>query len=264
MNGPVIQSVSPAPGETDVVLGRPITILFDQPIDPASVSSATFSLQGPGQTDVVASDGSIISGVTAATGREYILGSFAFPAPESGDTFQQDQKLLFTPAAVLRTNVTYTVLIVGATSLLAKNYVRNPIGEAMTQSYRFTFTTGSINQVVTPPGAPVTVLNAWEKPVLDPSQIQVRPRPIVGNDLTQQIQLIFPAPVDSTSFDPANLLVALEPLLGDPSIVVDSVQSQIVIAGNIITITLGGPPAPKTWDTLPGTWDQQTGTWNTP
>ena len=244
MSAPIVQSTSPAPSTTDVVLGCNIEILFDQPVDPASISTATFSLQGPPQTDVVAADGAILSVVTQPTGREYILGSFGFPAPGVGDTFLQNQKLAFTPAAALRAGVTYTVLLVGATSQLAKSYIRNVGGEPMAHSYRFTFTTGSLNQTLSPPAAPlpVSVLNAWEKPTLDPSQIRIIPRKVTGNDLTQQILLVFPAPIDPASFNTSDLLVSLEPLLNDPSIEVGALAATVAISGNTITVTTGIPP----------------------
>jgi len=243
MSAPLIQSTAPAPGETDVVLGRAIIILFDQPVNPQSLSSATFSLQGPGQTAIVASDGSIISDVTAPTGREYITGTFTFPAPGPTDTFLQNQQLIFTPAATLRAGVIYTVLLVGATSVLATTYIKNPAGEAMAESYKFTFTTGTINESVTPPTSPVAQLNPWELPVLDPSQIQVSPKAAIGNNLST-VTLTFPAPIDPNSFSPSDLLVALEPLLGDPSIIVDPASASINIAGNTMTITISTPVNP--------------------
>jgi len=39
-------SVEPANNDTDVVLGTPIIVTFDQEIDPTSISETTFSLTG--------------------------------------------------------------------------------------------------------------------------------------------------------------------------------------------------------------------------
>ncbi len=38
MSAPTVVSVSPANNEADVILGTQITVTFDQPIDPATVS----------------------------------------------------------------------------------------------------------------------------------------------------------------------------------------------------------------------------------
>ena len=38
MSAPTVVSVSPANNDTDVILGTQITVTFDQPIDPATVS----------------------------------------------------------------------------------------------------------------------------------------------------------------------------------------------------------------------------------
>ena len=48
MSPPVVVSVEPSNLETDVILGIPIIISFDQVIDPTTVNDATFALTGPG------------------------------------------------------------------------------------------------------------------------------------------------------------------------------------------------------------------------
>jgi hypothetical protein len=227
MSAPVIVSTSPAAGEADVVLGRPVEIVFDQPVDPATVTAATFSLMGPGQTAVVDADEIIVKNAQPQTGREYIPGRFSFPAPE---------RLLFTPERPLRPNVEYTVLIVGKGSLLAKSYVANPAGEALARSLQFKFKTGEIDQADQPVGSPLAPAQPWEKPALHSTEIRVSARKVVGNNL-QEIELVFPADIDPNSFRQEDLLVSLEPFLNDPSVAIpDSASCQVTISGNRITI----------------------------
>jgi hypothetical protein len=49
MSAPNVVEVGPASNELDVILGTVIFVTFDQEIDPATVTDATFSLTGPGQ-----------------------------------------------------------------------------------------------------------------------------------------------------------------------------------------------------------------------
>jgi hypothetical protein len=239
MSAPVIVSSSPGAGEADVVLGRPITIVFDQAIDPATVSTQTFSLMGPGQTSIDDAAQNVRRDITASsrTGREYITGTFTFPLATT---------VVFTPGRALRPNVTYTLLLVGQSSLLATSYIANPAGQAMAQSFQYTFQTGQLNLTAVPPSSPMPPAAPWEKPKLLPNCIQVSPRAVVGNDLTQQIVLSFPSAIDPASFNVNDLIVAGEPLLNDPETPVPPLTANIVVAGNTITITLawGAMPAP--------------------
>lgn len=238
MSAPIIQSFTPYAGETDVVLGRPIEILFDQPIDPASVSTKTFSLMGPGQTSVVDAENLLHKASQVSTGREYIPGEFSFPAPAPGDTWLQDQKLVFTCDRALRPNVVYTLLLLGKGSLLATAYIRNLFGEGLAKSIQTTFTTGEIDMVQTPPESPLMASQPWEKPRLSSKDILVRPRRAVGNDLTQEIDIVFPGPIDPNSFDMNDLIVAGEPFLNDPQTQIPDSTATVQIDGNTLRITV--------------------------
>jgi hypothetical protein len=245
MSAPAVQSLSPAAGEVDVVLGRSIEVLFDQPVDPGTVSSKTFSLMGPGQTGVVDASEISHSGSKVQTGREYVSGVFSFPAPAAGDTWLLNQKLVFTPGRSLRPNVTYTVLIVGRGSLLASSFIQNPAGEPVAKSVQYTFVTGELDLSVTPLQCPIPATNAWERPALAPAGILVRPRKVIGNDLTQTIELVFPGPIDVNSFDPKDIVVAGEPFLNDPETQIpDGSNSVVVVDGNRILITISWGPEP--------------------
>jgi hypothetical protein len=43
---------------------------------------------------------------------------------------------------------------------------------------------------------------------------------MVGVDLTQVIDIIFPGPIDPTTVNLADLMISIEPVLGDPGIFV--------------------------------------------
>ena len=48
MSAPVVVSVEPGNAETDVILGTPIFVTFDQEIDATTITDATFCMTGPG------------------------------------------------------------------------------------------------------------------------------------------------------------------------------------------------------------------------
>jgi Big-like domain-containing protein len=48
VSAPVVVSVEPGNAETDVILGTPIFVTFDQEIDATTITDATFCLTGPG------------------------------------------------------------------------------------------------------------------------------------------------------------------------------------------------------------------------
>lgn len=144
----------------------------------------------------------------------------------------------FTPSAPLLPGQIYTCLVVGKDSVLATNYVEDVSGNPVLTSYQWSFTTGTLN-LTTPPiqnpiaSNPISMLTA--------DQIQVIPRPPVGNDLTQQIELVFPAAIDTNTFDPTQLLIGIEPILNDPDVMVPmGATASYIVQGNKIIVTLTG------------------------
>lgn len=257
MSALAVVSLSPAHGEVDVVLGRVLEILFDRPVDPASVSDRTFSLMGPGQPSLVEASSLIRQDAHTQTGREYIPGTFSYPAPAAGDAWLAGQKLLFTPARPLRPSVTYTVLLAGQGSLLAQTYVRAVSGEALAPSLQYTFSTGILEAPPLPLQCPVPSSAPWERPVLAPTDILVRPRGSQGLDLAEEIVLVFPGPIDPSSFNPEDVVIAGEPFLNDPDTVIPASVARFMIEGNTLRIRIdwnAAPPArlPMALRELPG------------
>jgi hypothetical protein len=266
MSYPTILSTSPGNGATGVVLGSNIIITFDVDINQSTVNSSTFSLMGPGQTGVIEPDGLVEDSPTVYTGREYITGVFTFP-----DT----KTIAFTPSRPLRPGVTYTVILTGSDSSLAINVVKSASGDPLVNTLMFQFTTGTLN-VITPPVQ--NPLPSALTPLL-PQDITVIPRPAVNNDLTQQITLYFPDNIDPSSIDAAysnpalaedlfgtihfgtgtqsteltvsdstpldDILVSVDPIVGDPSVVVPpGLTFSVAINGNRLEILVGNWPTP--------------------
>jgi hypothetical protein len=107
----------------------------------------------------------------------------------------------------------------------------------MADSYEWTFKTGALNVVTPPPLPPLPDQIRY----LDPKEIIVIPRKAVGNDLAQEIDLIFPEDVDQASVDPTALLIAIEPILGDLGVVVPANLSAVAaVTGRKVTVTITG------------------------
>lgn len=234
-----VTSVSPVPNEISVVIGRPIEVVFDKPVDPASVTTATFSLMGPGQTALVDADNLIHKTPDALTGREYITGTFAFP---------EANKLVFTPGRPLRPMVRYTVMLAGSNSILATNVIKAVGGEKLAQSYTFSFTTFAET------AEPLVYSPLLEDhPQIPLDEIRLIPRAATGNNLGQDIEIHFPDLIDLSSLDPSyagaeapqdsnpfnDILVTAEALLNDPQVSVPAGLAYVVsISGNVIRVRL--------------------------
>ena len=234
MSAPVILSVIPTTNAVDVILGTLIIMTFDQVINTATLNSQTFSLTGPGKASLV--DGASMLLDKPTLEREYIIGKFTFSTNSNNQTVA-----IFTPDKPLQPNTTYAVMIVGAGSPLISSYVANGAGESMASTYQYTFNTGSLNLKVPPPQAPLPM----QMPRINVEDVIVRPKSTIDNDLTRQIEIIFPSDIDVNSFDPTEIEVGIEPILGDLNVRVPrGLQSAITVEGNTITVVVSGWPAP--------------------
>lgn len=235
MAAPTVTAVNPTNSQIDVVLGTSIVVTFSTLMDHTSITNATFSLTGPGQTMIVTPDQYISSDPISVTGREYITGTFAFD-DTNGWTI-----LTFTPSEPLRPNVSYTLLLLGNDGVLTSASIKDSTEVPMTVSYTWSFTTGNLNVTFPPPQSPVP----GAAPQIDPTQIMVIPRmtgnQVVGTDLTQEIDIIFPGVLDPNSFDMNDILMSVEPILGDPSVPPPiGLTTTAVVVGNKIKITISG------------------------
>ena len=274
MSAPVIISVTPQNQADDIVLGMPVTVVFDQPIDTTTVNESTFALMGPGQTALLDPFREILRDPKPDTGREYITGAFSFFASVAlagGPSYVQGtyDTAVFRPSRPLRPAVTYTCLIAGADSTLALDTVKNLAGVGLAASYQWTFHTGVLNRANQPVTSPI------KPPVsrLEPDSIRVIPKPLQDNDLSQQIAVYFPVAVDPTSLDPSisgpnvgldtnpfnDISVSVDPFLGDPLVTVPTGMTFAVrLQGNQLLINVGSWPAAAgagNWSALFGTGD---------
>ncbi len=117
---PTVVSTIPANGATTVAVNTAISATFSEGMNPATITSATFTLAGPGATPVA--------------------GAVAY----SGNT------AVFTPTAVLATTTLYTATITTG--------AKDPTGAALAANFVWTFTTAAPATVVST--IPVTAATA--------------------------------------------------------------------------------------------------------
>jgi len=148
----------------------------------------------------------------------------------------------FTPSTPLRPGVLYTVLVVGADSVLANQFVQNVAGEQLLHSNQWTFITGTLGLVTPPVQNPLTQV----KTTLRMEDVQVIPRPPVGVDdpsvaSIQVVELVFKAPIDINSFDPSDILVGVEPIMNDPDVMIPrGASASYIVQGNKLIVTVRG------------------------
>src|SRR5476651_2281643 len=80
----LVVNVDPANSEVDVVLGTQITITFDQLLDITTIDESTFSVTGPGQTQILTAGQLIAKDGDTLLSREYIEGTFTFDVDAQG------------------------------------------------------------------------------------------------------------------------------------------------------------------------------------
>ncbi len=213
MPAPLVVNVDPANNEVDVVLGTQITITFDQLIDTTTIDESTFSVTGPGQTQILTAGQLIAKDGDTLLSREYIEGTFAFDVTPTGASI-----VSFVPKRHFQPNVQYQILLLGLDASLTLDVIKNPAGEGMAAGYSWSFQTGDLNLAV-PPTQSLLIENTLAS-AINPVDIKILPRKMVGVDLTQIIDVIFPGPIDPTSIDLNDLMLSIEPIMGDPRIAV--------------------------------------------
>jgi hypothetical protein len=213
MSAPLVVNVDPANNEVDVVLGTQITITFDQLIDTTTIDESTFSVTGPGQTQILTAGQLIAKDGDTLLSREYIEGTFAFDVTPTGASI-----VSFVPKRHFQPNVQYQILLLGLDASLTVDVIKNPGGEAMAASYQWSFQTGDLNLAV-PPTQSLLIENTLAS-AINPADIRLLPRKMVGADLTQIVDITFPGPIDPTSIDLNELMISIEPIMGDPRIAI--------------------------------------------
>ena len=66
----------------------------------------------------------------------------------------------------------------------------------------------------------------------------------MGNDLTREIEIIFPGNIDLNSITPEDIEVSVEAILGDASVEIPpDLSSSVTIQGNKLIVRVTGWPA---------------------
>lgn len=237
---PNIVNVTPQPSQTGVVLGLPVIITFDSLMNHSTITSKTFVMSCPSGTQILTPEQYISSNPTTLQAVGYVAGTFSYD-DTSGSTVVK-----FTPNSPLKPNTQYNLLILGSDSIMSSSAVKDSTGVAMAVSYGWNFRTGDLNISTPPIQSPIPPSH----PAIEPKSIRVLINPrrkLVGNDLSQEIDLIFPGPINPASFNMQDLLLSIDPILGDPSVIVPDglVTTAVIGTGgetNRIKITITGWP----------------------
>lgn len=232
MANPTILSVYPDVNATDIILNTVIKITFDQLINTDTLNNATLALIAPNASTIVTPDQIIDSIPDPVPGIGYLVGSFTF------ETISSRTVATFSPSLPLLPGAVYTVIVIGLDSPSASvvdSYVTNQSAEPMLNTYQWSFTTGTLD-ITTPPTQNPTNVSS----TLNPDSVQISPRVSVGGDISV-IELTFPAPIDTNSLNVNDILVAIEPILNDPDVMVPpGASASATIQGNKVIIHISG------------------------
>jgi hypothetical protein len=145
---PSVTGSSPVPGSTDAPADAVVTASFGEPIDAATVTTSTLTLQGPG--------GSAVSGTVA-----YDAAS---------------NSARFTPTALLERGATYTATVVGGAS-----GVKDVAGNALADNVSWTFTVASCPCTIWPSTATPAIASSSDSNAVE---LGVRFRTDVAGSVT--------------------------------------------------------------------------------
>ena len=234
---PNVLSVSPLPNAVDVILGANIVVTFDSLIDMTTVTTSTFSVTGPAQTQILTTNQLIQSDPSYINDRDDIIGTFSSVTNSFNQTV-----LTFVPKNPLQPNTTYNVLLIGSGALLVGSTISSTTGQPLASNYIWSFSTGESNTTSPPLQAPLP----YQYAAIDPNAIKIRINNGNAGDLLNQnitsgfeVDLIFPVALDTTSFSTTDILLSLEQFLGDPTIPFPTgLTPTITITANTIKIVL--------------------------
>ena len=188
-------------------------------IDTTTLNDQTFSLTYEPPTSVLTSN-QLIDG-TPRSSIISVQGTWSFITNSSNQTVATYQ-----PNEALKQNTTYTVTLFGSDASLSSQDVMNLAEVSMILSYQWSFTTGVLHFTTPPIQCPLQDI-----PAIDPNCIKITPRHQVGDNLSNEIDIIFPGPIDKESFSISDLQMGISTVLHDPSI-------QIPLGGLTYTATI--------------------------
>jgi hypothetical protein len=229
---PSIISVEPNDVETDVVLGQSIIITFNEVIDTTTLNADTFALNYNPPTQILTSnqliDGCPVGSIVS------VEGTWTFTTNNSSQTVA-----VYQPTEPFKQNTVYTVTVFGTDASLSTQNVMDLEGNSISVSYQWMFTTGSLSFTTPPAQCPLVDI-----PAINPECIRVTPRHQIGDNLSNEIDIIFPGPIDLTSFSMTDLQMSISAVLHDPNIFIPQnlTYTPTVLSGspNILRITITG------------------------
>lgn len=248
MAAPVVVSTSPQNNDTGVVLRTVVSVLFDQPLKPETVSSATVSLLGPPKTKLLTPD-RMVDPTKPYSGSEVI--------PSDIRLTNSNTRIELRPRQPLEPNTRYRVILLGGSGIAGAQGIANPAGEVLAKTYLFSFTTGDLD-LATPPAQnplqpgiqntaiPDILIPNWMRPKIRTESVIVRP-PDLGDgiDLPATVEIEFPADIDVNSFNPQDLIVALLPVVNDPLVQLPAdLTYSVSVSGKKLLITIQLPSSP--------------------
>lgn len=229
-----VVSVTPNPNQMGVVLGSVITITFSTLMDHTTLGQSSFSVAAPSATQILTPDQYISSNPSTLQAIGYVTGIYSYDDTSGSTVFT------FNPTNPLKPNTTYQLILLGGDGTVSSDYAKDTNGIPLASSYQWSFQTGSINLVTPPISSPLPPNN----PAIDPKDIKVLLNPrgkVVGNDLTQEIDIVFPVAINPASFNINDILLSLDAVIGDPSVTVPpNLTTTATIDGNRIKIVITG------------------------
>ncbi len=146
-----IVSNSPADGAVDVVLRTKITITFSEAVLPASINDDTVVVYSAGST-VYRDIGGSLPYDADSVSDSYLDTDFV-----EGTLTVTGAIVEFTPDKPFKTNTVYTILVAGFdTSIEDYKYVEATGGDFLSETVRWSFTTGQLD-IATPPDSAVPI-----------------------------------------------------------------------------------------------------------
>jgi len=176
---PTVTVTAPANGATGVPVAQVVAATFDQPMNPTTINTTTFTVTGPGAAPVA---GTVTYSGTTAT---------------------------FTPGAALAATTLYTAMITTG--------AKNPAGTGLASNFGWTFTTGTIPAVISsnPANGAVTVpinqkITATFSEAMNPASVVTAGTftvAIAGGGTMVAGSVAYVAASDTATFTPATSLL---------------------------------------------------------
>lgn len=261
-----IESVNPLDASLGLPLQTQISVVFNQLMDEATITSSSFLVSGPDNSSWSTPGVRVIENTSPENvlldfgGDEYIDGTISFSEVDLGGSVF-GTKATFTSTVPFSPNTEYVVYLAGDEGL--DDNIVTPIAAVDstvlvgTYMWRFTTGSGSVSEVPTVSSTAVSVPPTVSSVISDPFKLSSSIPANRATNLTvatDTITLNFNANVDATTVDSAILIVA-ESVNGDIAVpsagtiaftssttsgTVVLTMTDSLLGNNAVTVTIGG------------------------